>query len=389
MKFLIGGGIVSAFAPMLLLFGLMMFGGSIAKPPTTAQNIYVAAFSDVPDVVAGAYVSAAAFSTAFVEQCQLRPSILAGIGWIETRHGTYGGSTPDPVTGDVTPPIIGIPLDGTNNTAAIGDSDGGRLDGDTTWDRAVGPMQFIPQTWARYGVDGNDDGVVDPQNVFDAAFAAANKICNDSPTAGSSQEGLEKAILAYNRSGEYLERVMERIRFYDRAFAMIGTYGTFGPRELLQHPNFTACDRAYEDIASGLVDPRAIGALSLIVQSHAITTCTIKTGHYQCVGGGSRAARPNCTESHHWYGRGVDIGSVNGQRVSVANAAAEEVVALVLSFNQSDPLRPSGIGSPFAAYSALPGAFTDADHTNHIHLGWCGPRYARGQLVNSCPAGQQ
>ncbi len=46
-----------------------------------------------------------------------------------------------------------------------------------TYDRAVGPMQFLPGTWGRWGSDGDRDGVSDPQDVDDAALAAARYLC--------------------------------------------------------------------------------------------------------------------------------------------------------------------------------------------------------------------
>src|SRR3546814_8911702 len=46
------------------------------------------------------------------------------------------------------PEIRGIPLDGTRS-ARIDDTDGGRWDGDSQWDRAMGALQFIPDTWLR------------------------------------------------------------------------------------------------------------------------------------------------------------------------------------------------------------------------------------------------
>src|SRR3546814_7774003 len=77
--------------------------------------------------------------------CGVQWWAVAGISRVEGHHGTYGGSTVA-LGGDTTKRIIGIQLNGTNQTAVIGDSDGGALDGDPVFDRAVGPMQFIPRS---------------------------------------------------------------------------------------------------------------------------------------------------------------------------------------------------------------------------------------------------
>ena len=78
--------------------------------------------------------------------CKLTWPTLAGIGMVESRHGTYGGATIAP-NGDVTPPIPRRAAGRDNGNMEIMDTDGGELDGDPTLDRAMGPMQFIPETW--------------------------------------------------------------------------------------------------------------------------------------------------------------------------------------------------------------------------------------------------
>jgi membrane-bound lytic murein transglycosylase B len=95
----------------------------------------------------------------------------------------------------------------------VGDSDGGSLDGDPNVDRAVGPMQFIPTSWRAFGRDGNGDGVRDPQNMYDAALAAAVLLCR---TRGlEADDAMRRAFLAYNNSGAYATLVLQRTHGYD------------------------------------------------------------------------------------------------------------------------------------------------------------------------------
>lgn len=163
--------------------------------------------------VLDAYVKAAKTLQTQAPACGIRWEVLAGISRTEGRHGTYRGSHVD-ADGQVVPEIIGIPLDGTNNTAVVGDSDGGQWDGDAVHDRAVGPMQFIPSSWRSYGADGNGDGTVDPHNMYDAALAAANLLCRRSAGLDTAP-GLADALGHYNNSREYIRVVSERIAGYD------------------------------------------------------------------------------------------------------------------------------------------------------------------------------
>ena len=92
--------------------------------------------------------------------------------------------------------------------ALISDTDGGRLDADTTYDRAVGPMQFIPQTWRTYEADANLDDNKDPQNVYDASLASARYLCNATGSM-TNEEGERQAYFAYNHDEEYTENVLK------------------------------------------------------------------------------------------------------------------------------------------------------------------------------------
>jgi hypothetical protein len=143
--------------------------------------------------------------------CGIEWSLLAGIGRIESNHGQYGGATLAP-NGDSAPRIVGEVLDGTK-WDFIPDTDDGRLDSDTRFDHAVGPMQFIPSTWAAYGADANGDGVADPFNINDAALGSARYLC----AAGgnlSTTDGQIRAVMAYNHSDEYLALVLAMAASY-------------------------------------------------------------------------------------------------------------------------------------------------------------------------------
>lgn len=170
--------------------------------------------TDLPFVALDAYVKAATTLAALDPACAVGWPLLAGIGRTESRHGSYGGAVLGP-DGSTAPHILGIPLDGTRS-ARITDTDGGALDGDVVHDRAVGPMQFIPGTWARWGRDGNGDLVADPHNLYDASMAAATYLCVTS-TALGDEAGARRGLLAYNRSVEYGTTVLERAAAYAAA----------------------------------------------------------------------------------------------------------------------------------------------------------------------------
>ena len=81
-------------------------------------------------------------------------------------------------------------------------------------------MQLIPQTWRNWHVDGGADGVEDPQNIDDAAMAAANYLCRSS-TGMDGEAGWRAALSAYNSSNEYLAKVAAAATSYNEAAAAV------------------------------------------------------------------------------------------------------------------------------------------------------------------------
>lgn len=150
-----------------------------------------------------AYATAALILAREQPACGIGWNTLAGIGSIESSHGSHGGATLGD-DGYSRPAIRGIPLDGTRS-ARIDDTDGGRWDDDTEWDRAVGPLQFIPDTWERWGADADGDGAADPDQIDDAALTAARYLC----AAGemTTVDGWRRAIFSYNNLETYVDDV--------------------------------------------------------------------------------------------------------------------------------------------------------------------------------------
>src|SRR3954447_22964096 len=163
------------------------------------------AANGIPNVALNAYRVAAARMANAEPSCGIDWSLLAGIGRVESNHGRFGGAVLNP-DGSSTPKIIGPPLDG-GQFAFIGDTDGGAWDGDRTYDRAVGPMQFIPSTWRAYAVDGDGNGSTDPTNINDAALGAAHYLCVAGGNLRTSA-GQRRAVLAYNHSDSYVAEVL-------------------------------------------------------------------------------------------------------------------------------------------------------------------------------------
>lgn len=94
-------------------------------------------------------------------------TLLAGVGMSETAHG--------------------------RNTA-------------TSYAGAQGLMQFMPATFAAYGVDGDDDGRADIHNPADSVHSAANYLVASGALDGP--DGVERALFAYNRADWYVGDVL-------------------------------------------------------------------------------------------------------------------------------------------------------------------------------------
>ncbi|WAJ44013.1 lytic murein transglycosylase [Mycobacterium sp. Aquia_216] len=175
-------------------------GAASAPPPPRVVSAPGAL--GIPMMALTAYRNAEQKMAVSDPACGVSWNLLAGIGRIESGHAS-GGAVDS--RGTAVTPIYGPSLDGTlpGNEVIISSSAGNRV----TYARALGPMQFLPGTWARYAADGDGDGVADPQNLFDSTLTAARYLCSGALNLRDPAQVMA-AILRYNNSTAYAQNVL-------------------------------------------------------------------------------------------------------------------------------------------------------------------------------------
>lgn len=217
----------------------------------------------IPSTLYEAYSNAAYLLAESQPNCNLDWSLVASIGRIESNHARHGKVDID---GNTTPNILGPVLNG-GGFAAIQDTDGGKWDGDNRWDRAVGAMQFIPSTWEAYKADGNDDGVMNPHNVFDETVAAGKYLCSGNLDL-SNDKDRAAAVFRYNHSDSYVATVLLWADAYANGFSTMPDYDV--PSE-----DYDYGDDDYSDVAQG---PSSNGGTTQPSTTPSTNTPTSTTG---------------------------------------------------------------------------------------------------------------
>ena len=165
-------------------------------------------------VTLDAYLTGEAVTAERRPDCGIRWQAIAAIGRVESNHGRDQGGR---VLGDgrLSSPFLGPLLDGSlEGTQVVADSDGGAVDGDAGFDRAVGPFQFLPNSWKTAGVDGDGDEILEVQNMYDGAASVGEYLCSRiSPLTDDGT--LRESFLRYNASGAYADKVAGWMKTYD------------------------------------------------------------------------------------------------------------------------------------------------------------------------------
>lgn len=176
------------------------------------QAVSTASTSGIPAAALAAYQRAETVINAADRSCHLPWQLVAAIGRVESDHGRANGNALNS-DGLAEPGIYGIALDGRQGTSVITDTDAGQYDDDAEFDRAVGPMQFIPSTWSVVGVDADGDSERNPQDIDDAALATAVYLCSGSDDL-SATEGQRDSVYRYNHSTAYVDLVLSIMNAY-------------------------------------------------------------------------------------------------------------------------------------------------------------------------------
>jgi hypothetical protein len=215
---------------------------------------------------------------------------------------------------------------------------------------AVGPMQFLPGTFAAYAsaAASASPSIFDPR---DAVFAAAAKLAADGVAAAPGE-----ALFAYNHDESYVATVVA----WAVAYGWMPADPALLVRAALFHPNVDLRPSAAGDVEAGLVDQRLLALVLMIATTHRLGSVgPFVTGHSLLVAGTDRA-------SDHAVGRAVDLPSIDGTPVSATNRGARAVAIELLGLPVG--LRPSEVGLPWADLATVASAFSDQAHQDHLHV---------------------
>lgn len=229
----------------VIVFAVVRFGGGVgeadsfttyqpvpttaALPPTRTQEASrssngrvlvdpawvttVAAKAGIPAPALRAYADAEIRLKREQPRCHLGWNTLAGIGWIESQHGTLGGRTLRNDGYSIPTTILGPALNGQKFAAIRSTPSSAQWHGDRTWEHAVGPLQFLASTWDRWGADGDGDGRSDPRDIDDAALAAGRYLCADDHDL-ATDSGWTRAVHSYNHDDQYVANVASAANSY-------------------------------------------------------------------------------------------------------------------------------------------------------------------------------
>jgi hypothetical protein len=226
--------------------------------------------------------------------------------------------------------------------------------------RRHGALGLVGSEWRDYAVDGDGDGRIRREDPADSAATLARMVW--------SEGGLRAGLFEHNHAKWYVDAVLgEADRIEGECEVGTVDWALSLPNAVLapiKWGNLTLSnDLEQQDLDSGAIDPRIVGLLGAITQSHQITISALRSDHsmYTAEGG----------VSNHYYGRAMDIAAVDG--VSCADTAPTSPCGeLALTLSQLPaPAMPTELIYCYDVDGPGP-AFARSDHCDHVHAGYDG-----------------
>jgi hypothetical protein len=226
--------------------------------------------------------------------------------------------------------------------------------------RHHGALGLVGSEWKSYAVDGDGDGRIRREDPADSAATLARMIW--------SQGGLRPGLFEHNHAKWYVDAVLsEADQIEGKCATSTVDWALALPNAVIAPINWDNLTLSNElekhDLESGAIDPRIVGLLGAITQTHQITISALRSDHSEYTSEGN--------VSNHYYGRAMDIAAVDGVSCTdTAPTAPCGELATTLS-QLPAPAMPTELIYCYDVDGPGP-AFARSDHCDHVHVGYDG-----------------
>jgi soluble lytic murein transglycosylase-like protein len=224
--------------------------------------------------------------------------------------------------------------------------------------RTEGPLGLDPMEWKGYAVDGDKDGRLRHADIDDSAATLARLMW--------SRGGIDPGVFTHNQASWYVDAVATQADQLAGKCAVTSKAWTIVlPGDVASQINWNnltlSNDLELRDIQAGMLDQRVTGLLALMTKDHQITITSLRSDHSQMTASGN--------VSNHFYGRAMDIASVDGVSCTDTSTTAPCAELGYALAQISGPLHPTELIYCFDLDGLGP-AFALPDHCDHIHAGY-------------------
>ena len=223
-----------------------------------------------------------------------------------------------------------------------------------------GPLGLDGTEWTSFSVDGDGDGRISHKSPGDSAATLARMIW--------SRGSLRAGLFSHNQAEWYVEAVLADAQKLEGHCKKSEVEWTLSLPNVVIAPinwnNLTLSNELEkEDLEQGRIDPRIVGLIGSITQTHEITISALRSDHSEFTSEGNI--------SNHYYGRAMDIAVVDGVSCTdTAPTAPCGELARTLS-QLPPPAMPTELIYCFDVDGPGP-AFARSDHCDHVHVGYDG-----------------